>query len=163
MTTDERVDALFLEHFGVKGMKWGVRRGDRISGTPTEAMARQVVTKNKASKTKIQTAGGENHPATQDAVNAALSKQKLKKSGVHALSNQELLDLQTRMNLEQNVTRLVGGGKGQGFVAKEIASAKRDPIKAATGAAALGGMALKNKRVRRAVATGATTAALRFS
>lgn len=83
-------------HYGVKGMRWRVRRG---KGTPT---AVTVADKGK----KLKTSGGKNLPAHEDAVRARTAQQKAKASGVKVLSNQELQELQNRLNLEQNVKRL---------------------------------------------------------
>lgn len=85
-----------LLHYGVKGMRWGVRGG---SGTPT---AVSVSDKGK----KLKTKGGENLPASKDAIAARTLDQKAKASGPKALSNKELQELSNRLNLEQNVKRL---------------------------------------------------------
>jgi hypothetical protein len=69
----------FLEHFGVKGMHWGVRRG---VGTPRAA-------------------------ASEDKARAQELASKVKSGGGHhVLSNKELEDLTKRMNLEQQYSRL---------------------------------------------------------
>lgn len=94
----------FLEHFGVKGMRWGQRNS--APRASTEAQAKSVVTKHKSSQSKIKTSGGENHPPHEDAVKVALARQKLKKSGTVSLSNKELSDVANRLNLEQQVSRL---------------------------------------------------------
>lgn len=108
-----------IEHHGVKGMKWGVRRS-RSAPTAVAPHATSVVPHGDKRKTKIKTAGGQNHDASPDAIRVAAAHAKLKKSGVHALSNQELQDVQTRLNLERNVKQLVGAkttaGKGRAFV-----------------------------------------------
>lgn len=95
----------FISHYGVKGMRWGSRKAAPAAVAPSVS---SVVPRGKATKTKIKAKGGENHPAAQDAINAAVSRQKLKRSGAHALSNKELQELATRMNLEQQVSRLAG-------------------------------------------------------
>ena len=66
----------FLSHFGVKGMKWGVRR------------------------TKSTTS------VSDDSTRATQIKTKVKVGGTKSLSNKELQDLITRMNLEQQYSRL---------------------------------------------------------
>lgn len=109
----------FLEHYGVRGMRWGVRR-DRSSPVAVTPTATSTVPRGSLRKTKIKTEGGENHPAHEDAVKVARAQAKLKKSGTAALSNQELLELQNRLNLERNVSQLVSTtgrvGKGRKFV-----------------------------------------------
>jgi hypothetical protein len=70
-----------LEHFGVKGMKWGVRKNR--SGSASEDAQRAD-----AARKKIKTEGG-----------------------TKALSNKELQDLVTRMNLEQQYSTLTGKQK----------------------------------------------------
>jgi len=109
----------FLIHYGVKGMHWGIRR-DRPSPTAVAIEANSKVPRGKYRKTKIQTTGGENHPAHTDALKVAAARAKLKKSGTAALSNKELQDMQTRLNLERNVSTLVREstrtGKGRKFV-----------------------------------------------
>lgn len=66
-----------LEHYGVKGMKWGVRRRSKDSG-----------------------------PTSSDAARAKGHAATVSKHGTKALTNKELQDLVTRMNLEQQFTTL---------------------------------------------------------
>lgn len=67
----------FLEHFGVKGMHWGVRR-NRVQG-----------------------------PSSSDAQTATQVHEKISQNGgIHALTNKELQDFITRANLEQQYSRL---------------------------------------------------------
>ncbi len=80
-----------LAHFGVRGQKWGVRRRS------------------------TQLVGG-----SEDAMNAHAAKIKAKQGGTKALSNKELQDLVTRMNLEQQFSRLQPPSKGK-QVAKFVA------------------------------------------
>ena len=85
-----------LAHHGVKGMKWGVRKSDVPAGET------RVTQKGK----KLKGEGGKGLPPHEDATRAAVSKQKIKGSGIQSLSNKELKDLHQRMNLEQNVREL---------------------------------------------------------
>ena len=85
-----------LAHFGVKGMKWGVRRNRRPVGVT-------VTTKPGG---KIKTSGGKNQPASKDAVTAARLKQRAKKSKASSLSNAELQALIRRMQLERQFKEL---------------------------------------------------------
>lgn len=82
----------FLSHYGVLGMRWGVRRAQRI---PTAATVTQRGKKLKGS-------GGANQPAHTDAVVARTLGQKAKKSGMQSLSNEELQRFALRLNLEQS-------------------------------------------------------------
>lgn len=141
MAQTMEIGEAFLFHYGVKGMKWGVRKDQagpgfgvtrahiearqkavearrREARPAQDTQARDTIGPTKYNKTKIKTKGGEDHPAHDDAVNTALIEQKLKKSGPAALSNQELRIINERMQLEQNTARLVSERKnnGKGFV-----------------------------------------------
>lgn len=69
----------FLSHYGVKGMKWGVRRADSNSGSSSEPPAK----------------------SSADAKLASASQAKINSGGIHTVSNQELQHLVIRMNLER--------------------------------------------------------------
>lgn len=88
------VVADILAHHGVKGMRWGVRRSRSSSVTVSE--------KGK----KLKTSGGHDRPAHSDAVRARTIGQVGKKSGLKALSNEELQAFNQRINLEQQAKRL---------------------------------------------------------
>lgn len=66
-----------LEHFGVKGMRWGVRKRRTDDG-----------------------------PGSADAERAKRHAATVAKKGTKALSNKELQELVTRMNLEQQFSTL---------------------------------------------------------
>ncbi len=101
-----------LKHYGVKGMKWGVRK-DRLPSA--------VVVKPKRGGA-LKTSGGKNQPASRDAKSAARLRQRAKASTTNSLSNDELQRLVKRMNLEQQYSNLskqqASGGKA--FIAKLI-------------------------------------------
>lgn len=84
-----------LAHFGIPGMKWG-----RHSTTPTA-----VSVKERPGK-KVKASGGQRQPASADAIATAVSKQTAKKSTTDALSNKDLQAMVTRMNLEQQYSKL---------------------------------------------------------
>lgn len=86
-----------LEHHGVKGMRWGVRRKATVG--PTE-----VIVSDR--RKKLKTSGGKGFPAHADAVRARTIGQKGKASGLKSLSDKELQDYARRLQLEQNVKRL---------------------------------------------------------
>ena len=112
-----------LAHYGVKGMKWGVRKkyttSTVTSKTPSgdtlgKVAVRSQTTKKKPKQVevterpgkKLTAKGGQGARSSTDAKRAMASRQKVKKSSTDALSNKELQDLVTRMQLEQNYARL---------------------------------------------------------
>lgn len=109
-----------LSHFGVKGMKWGVRKetlsrstrqavGDAKTKVKNEVAARtgsEVTVRTKPGQ-GVRTVGGTKRMAHPDAIQARTSQQIAKKSTLDALSNKELQDLVTRMNLESQYSTLV--------------------------------------------------------
>ena len=94
--SDEKLGA-FLEHYGVKGMRWGRRKNNG------EAVQVEVGTRPGS---KAVARGGENYRPSEDAKRAAAAKQVAKKSTTDALSTPELQELVTRMNLEQQYSKL---------------------------------------------------------
>jgi len=68
-----------LAHYGVKGMKWGVRKTD-ISGAPPKG--------------------------SEDARAVVKYQKKASKGGTKTLSNKELQEIVQRLNLEQQYSRL---------------------------------------------------------
>ena len=96
MDTLEVVEDI-LSHHGVKGMRWGIRRKATVG--PQEVIVRD-------SRKKVKTSGGSGHLAHPDAIRVRTSGQVARKSGVKALSDQELQAYQKRLTLEQSVKRL---------------------------------------------------------
>lgn len=86
-----------LAHVGVKGMRWGVRRKATVG-------AQEVIISDK--RKRLKTTGGRGHPAHSDATSVRVSGQIARKSGMKALSNQQLQAYNQRMNLEQQAKRL---------------------------------------------------------
>jgi 2'-5' RNA ligase len=133
LTTAE-LGELFIEHYGVKGMRWGVR--NRREPLAVEPMARSRVPHGRKRKTKIEVEGGENHPAADDAVAVAEAAAKLKKSGTKALSNRELQQIANRIELEDRVARATRS-KGNKFVREllegETKSIVRGGVQSVTG------------------------------
>ena len=97
MSTTAEVVEDVLTHFGVKGMRWGVRRKATVG--PTE-----VIVSDK--RKKVKTTGGKGFPAHAEAVRVRTIGQVGKKSGYKALSNEELQAFNQRLNLEQQAKRL---------------------------------------------------------
>jgi 2'-5' RNA ligase len=113
--------AEFIAHYGIKGMHWGIhtRQSTRSTPSPVAPKATSHVPSGAKRKTKLQVEGGQNHPAHEDAIKVALAKVKLKKSGVAALSNQELRDVANRVQLENQVS-LLTSHKGKRFVTQQL-------------------------------------------
>jgi 2'-5' RNA ligase len=107
---------VFLEHYGIKGMRWGFRRSAPAAVSPS---ASSKVPAGNRRKTKIKVEGGQNHPAHSDAIRVAEAKAKLKKSGVSALSNGELRDVANRVQLENQV-KVLTSNKGKRFVGRQL-------------------------------------------
>ena len=74
----KEIGAEALKHYGVKGMKWGIRRS-----------------------------GADKPPASQDVETVDSHKQIIKAGSTRALSNKELREVVDRMNLEQQYSSLV--------------------------------------------------------
>lgn len=102
-----------LAHYGIRGMRWGVRRN--LSGgvevSTTSIPGKKVIAK-----------GGQGQPAHEDAIKTAISKQKAKASSTDALSTKDLQELVNRMNLEQQYSKLT---QQKGFVDKLDADKKK--------------------------------------
>jgi len=73
----------FLEHFGVKGMRWGVRR-----------------------RTGATSSARPSGPVSSDAAKAAKLQTRVSQHGTRSLTNAELQTLVTRLNLETQHGRL---------------------------------------------------------
>lgn len=73
-----------IEHYGVRGMRWGVRRARRVHET-----------------------------ASTDAKTASNAYAKLKKHGIHTLSNNEIRSIVERMNLERQYSSIAPQSKSK--------------------------------------------------
>jgi 2'-5' RNA ligase len=142
-----------LEHYGVKGMRWGVRKEAPVT---TET---HIDTGLRKRRTMVRAEGGESLPAHHDAVKAAVAKRIVKKSGTDALSTQELRDLANRLQVENQVGILMSS-KGKQFVAKELESGGKKAIKKGAKGGAKIAAPHVIRRASKGAATVATTAAL---
>ena len=108
-----------LSHYGVKGMKWGVRKsegGGGVRGAVGEAKARvkKEIAERTDKETHVRTkpgqlvrvVGGNKRGPHEDAVKARTSEQVAKRSTLDALSNKDLQHLVQRMNLEAQYRQL---------------------------------------------------------
>jgi 2'-5' RNA ligase len=112
MSSMSAAEAKELFHYGKKGMKWGKRMSDaKANAAVRQATAlapKEVVvsTSNAKGKAQIKTKKGQNQPAHPDAITAKVHAQKRRKSGTNSMSNKELQELASRIDLEQRVERL---------------------------------------------------------
>lgn len=97
----------FIAHFGIRGMKWGVRRDRGPSGTVSSAL-----TKSRA-----------NEPDDIVAI-----KSKASTSGIHSLSNNEMQTLVNRMKLQTQIDDINRSPakieKGRAFVDRQMKTAE---------------------------------------
>lgn len=101
----------FLAHYGVKGMKWGVRKSSSERAEAAEAKKAKKAEKIEAKKVARKEAWKK--PVDEDAAVAGQSRKRTETHGTDALSNKELQALVTRMNLEQQYTNLQSSGKAK--------------------------------------------------
>lgn len=93
-----------LEHVGVKGMRWGVRKESNLSSV-------KVIDRGR----KLRSLGGARRPAHPDAIRARTIGQVVKKSGTKAVSTQDLQLYANRLQVEQNISRLSSNNKSAGL------------------------------------------------
>lgn len=103
----------YIAHYGVKGMKWGRRKSDSSGG---------------GSKSSQK---GEKRPTTSpDAKKAKGLQKSVDNKGVGHLSNKELQDVITRMELQQKYDKLSKKGSrvesGKNFIADILTDAAKN-------------------------------------
>ena len=90
----------YLAHYGIKGMKWGIRRDRRKAANAVPLEPEDVQVSKNPKTGRLVTTGGRGHNPSEDAVKAAALRQKAKASGASSLSNKEIQELVTRLDLE---------------------------------------------------------------
>lgn len=119
-----------LKHYGVKGMKWGVTKTDRATSpeirrqTVSMRGPKEITVTQRKAGTYVKTKGGTRQKASDDAVRAAAGRQKIKRSSMDSLTNDELKAVVDRMQLEQKYTRLKKSdiNRGNGFIRRFLQS-----------------------------------------
>ena len=112
MSSDYIIQNEDLYHYGIMGMKWGVRRYQNPDGTLTPAGKRRLARREKKEARQI-------HPS-DDYKRAASTRKK----HVSELTNQELQDLNKRLTLEKNYRDLTKKkNKGEAVVNRFIKTA----------------------------------------
>ena len=122
MVDQPKVDSaleLTLAHYGIKGMRWGVRRSQTARKTVPDDEPVTLVRNQKTGG--IDAKGGRGHAMSEDAKQAAALRQKAKASGSVALTNQEMKALIDRLNLETNYRKAIANNappktKGEKFI-----------------------------------------------
>lgn len=103
----------FLEHFGIRGMKWGVRRSEGKGGTVSSAL-NALKGPDLTDKTN----------GMSDAARASAIRTKAKSSGLDSLSNAEMKLLVDRLGLERQMSSLTQQPskieKGRNFVDRQL-------------------------------------------
>jgi hypothetical protein len=112
-----------LKHYGVKGMKWGVRNSEGGGGIrqtvgsavgEAKARAKREIAERIDTETHVRAkpgqlvrvVGGNRRRAHEDAIVARTAEQIAKRNTLDALSNKELQHLVQRMNLEQQYRQM---------------------------------------------------------
>ena len=129
-----------LQHYGVKGMRWGVRKrrnSPSSSSAPSAPKGPEEVTLRTTPK-RIRTSGGKNHPATDAHVKTLVTKQVARASGVKSVSSEDLRAAIARMELENRFTKvrkehdLAGQSSLEKMVASFVDSERKRIIKGDT-------------------------------
>ena len=116
----------YLEHYGVKGMKWGVRKSDRstnVSGNTVRSSKRGKIKGVELSSDNKKSAS----QPSDDKTKASILEQKIKSGSTDVLSNKELELVVNRKNLEKRYAEVVSKERDRGMVgfgksvAKELA------------------------------------------
>lgn len=102
-----------LYHHGIKGQKWGVRRFQNADGTRTEAGAIRYGSQSKKQKTPVSGAKEVvsglqklSNLANEQPRNRYDTRKILTQKEMNRMSNKELQELVTRLNLEQQYSML---------------------------------------------------------
>lgn len=168
--TDVRLEEArdILSHYGVKGMRWGIRkRRSEADSTPVDPQPVAIKRNNRSGQ--LQTSGGAGHKPSDDALTALAIRQKARASGSVSLSNKEMETLVKRLNLEANYAKAMAAnappkGKGKQFLENAIKGemdaafkGKKGPFTNFVGIMIKGGRgAYAKNKAKKAAAAGAS-------
>lgn len=105
----------YLEHYGVKGMKWGVRKSDKttnVSGNTIRSSKRGKIKGVELSEDNKQKASR----PSDDKTEASILEQRIKSGSTDSLSNKELELVVNRKNLEKRYREVVSKETDRGMV-----------------------------------------------
>lgn len=128
-----------LYHYGVKGMKWGIRRTPAQLGHKTANTARKVgSTVGSVAKKAGKAVSGvarkayQAHKDKKAAQDSVERMKKLKKKKISDMTDQELQDRINRLQLEQRYSELVKSSapkKGKSWVTSQLEEAAKGSLK----------------------------------
>lgn len=105
----------YLEHYGIKGMKWGVRKSDKTSN-----VSGNTIRSSKRGQIKGVELSEDNKKSTtrpsDDKTQASILEEKVKAGSTDVLSNKELEKLLERKNLEKRYLEITTKEKERGLV-----------------------------------------------
>lgn len=134
MGTTEANGQAFLEHYGVKGMKWGVRRDRAVKKAAAEGKTlsfKRITPEPGTSKRAKRKAANKLDPSEDKQAFVRVSNKVGTKGNTKALSNNDLKLLNERLRLEQEFTRLSGEGapsRGQKMVREILGNTGKQQV-----------------------------------
>lgn len=101
-----------LAHYGILGMKWGVRRTDAQLARARGKKPARLTRKEKKELKKLPKVRMRPN-SSEDAARVSASRTQADKLGVQSLTNKQLQQINERLNLEQNYARLTNSPEGK--------------------------------------------------
>lgn len=105
----------YLEHYGVKGMKWGVRNSDKTSNVSGNTIRTSKRGKIKGVELSEENKKSSTRPS-DDKTQASILEKRVKAGSIDTLSNKDLEKLLERKNLEKRYHEITSKEKERGMV-----------------------------------------------